>query len=105
MKPDSPPSAAFRHPYSYLPPTRKSDSHTGMDHPGGPSSQRFTSTGSVNALQTGANEEAKLESRLGEEYLAYKARTPRFVPALGQYSNVESYTVNVPLYGKLPIAG
>ena len=45
---------------------------------------------------TVANEEARLERALGEEYLAYKARTPRFVPAPARYSNVATYTVNVP---------
>ena len=45
---------------------------------------------------TVANEEARLETALGEDYLSYKARTPRFVPALGKYSNVDTYTINVP---------
>lgn len=44
---------------------------------------------------TVANEEATLERLLGEEYVAYKARTPRFVPAFGQFSNVEQYTINI----------
>jgi len=45
---------------------------------------------------TVADEEARLEEALGEEYLAYKARTPRFVPAPGQFSNVDTYSINVP---------
>lgn len=45
---------------------------------------------------TVAEEEAKLEAALGEDYLAYKARTPRFVPDLSKFSNVATYTINVP---------
>jgi len=45
---------------------------------------------------TVANEEARLEAVLGEEYLAYKARTPRFMPDLTRFTNVETYTINVP---------
>jgi len=46
--------------------------------------------------QTVDNEEARLEKALGEEYLAYKERTPRFVPDLSKFTNVDTYTVNVP---------
>ena len=42
------------------------------------------------------NEELKLEARLGEPYLDYKSRTPRFVPALSRYRDVEQYTLNLP---------
>src|SRR5262245_6739683 len=35
----------FRQTWRYLPPTRRSISHTGIDQPGGPSSQRRTSSG------------------------------------------------------------
>ena len=45
---------------------------------------------------TVADEEARLEKALGEDYLAYKARTPRFVPDPSKYSNVDTYTINVP---------
>ena len=45
---------------------------------------------------TVADEEAKLEAALGEEYVAYKGRVPRFVPDFSRFSNVETYTVNVP---------
>lgn len=45
---------------------------------------------------TVADEEARLEKALGEDYLAYKSRTPRFVPDLSKYSNVDTYTINVP---------
>jgi len=43
-----------------------------------------------------AEEEAKLERALGKEYLAYKARTPRFVPDPSKYANVNTYTINIP---------
>lgn len=42
------------------------------------------------------NEEDRLEEKLGDEYLAYKALTPRFVPDLSKFSNVDTYTINVP---------
>ena len=45
---------------------------------------------------TVADEEAKLEAALGEEYLAYKARTPRFVPDPSKYRSIDTYTINVP---------
>ena len=45
---------------------------------------------------TVADEEARLERLLGEEYVAYKAQTPRFVPALKQFNNAEQYTINIP---------
>jgi len=45
---------------------------------------------------TVGNEERKLEEMLGQDYLDYKARTPRFIPAFAQFSNVEQYTINMP---------
>lgn len=45
---------------------------------------------------TVGNEERKLEEMLGEEYLEYKSKTPRFVPAIKQFRNVEQYTINLP---------
>lgn len=41
------------------------------------------------------DEEANLERMLGQDYLDYKARTPRLVPAFSQFSNVEQYTINI----------
>ena len=51
--------------------------------------------GGIYPLTVG-NEEKRLEAALGEEYLAYKARTPRFVPDFAKFTNVETYTINVP---------
>lgn len=45
---------------------------------------------------TVGNEEKRLEAALGEEYLDYKARTPRFLPDFSKFSNVDTYTINVP---------
>jgi len=44
---------------------------------------------------TVADEEARLERLLGEEYVAYKSRTPRFLPVFAKFSNVEQYTINM----------
>ncbi len=41
------------------------------------------------------DEEEKLESMLGKDYLEYKARTPRLMPKLSLYTNVEQYTINI----------
>ncbi len=41
------------------------------------------------------DEEANLERMLGQDYLDYKAKTPRLVPAFSQFSNVEQYTINI----------
>ncbi len=41
------------------------------------------------------DEEAHLEKMLGDEYLAYKAKTPRLVPAFSQFTNIEQYTINI----------
>jgi len=41
------------------------------------------------------DEEANLERMLGQEYLDYKAKTPRLMPAFGQFTNVEQYTINI----------
>jgi len=49
------PSASERQTYRYAPPTRRSMSHCGIDLPGGPSNQRRTSSGRVNALNTVAD--------------------------------------------------
>jgi hypothetical protein len=58
---------SLRHRHRYLPPARTSISHTGIDHPGGPSIQRRTSSGSVYALNTSArgalNERVTVTSR------------------------------------------
>src|SRR5262249_1776993 len=54
VNPNSLPSRSLRQRQRNLPPTRTSISHTGIDHPGGPSSQRCTSRGSVYALYTSA---------------------------------------------------
>ena len=51
--------------------------------------------GGIYPLTVG-NEERRLEAALGEEYLAYKARTPRFVPDFSKFTNVDTYTINVP---------
>jgi len=40
-------------------------------------------------------EEANLENLLGQEYLDYKAKTPRLVPAFKQFTNIEQYTINI----------
>ena len=42
-----------------------------------------------------SDEEAHLENMLGEDYLAYKAKTPRLMPAFSQFKNVEQYTINI----------
>lgn len=41
------------------------------------------------------NEEEYLERKLGQDYLDFKARTPRLMPAFGQFKNVEQYTINI----------
>lgn len=41
------------------------------------------------------DEEAHLEKMLGEDYVAYKQKTPRLVPAFSQFTNVEQYTINI----------
>src|SRR4029453_571014 len=66
-KPNSLASWSLRQRHRYRPPTRTSISHTGIDHPGGPSSQRCTSAGSVYALYTSGraalNDRVTLTSR------------------------------------------
>src|SRR5437867_5114980 len=54
------PSRSCCQTYRYLPPTRRSISHTGMDQPGGPSSQRLTSAGLVWASNTSWRGASKL---------------------------------------------
>ena len=51
-KPNSVASLSLRQRQRYVPPTRTSISHTGIDQPGGPRSQRCTSRGSVYARYT-----------------------------------------------------
>jgi len=41
------------------------------------------------------DEEENLERMLGQDYLDYKAKTPRLMPAFAQFSNVEQYTINI----------
>src|SRR2546422_8799042 len=50
--PISVPLRSCRHTKRYLPPTRRSISHPGIDQPGGPSSHRLTSSGLVWASNT-----------------------------------------------------
>src|SRR5213593_4495483 len=50
--PMSVPSLSLRHTQRYLPPTRTSISHTGIDQPGGPNSHCLTSSGLVWASKT-----------------------------------------------------
>src|SRR4029453_25450 len=60
-------SLSLRQRHRYRPPTRTSISHTGIDHPAGPRSQRCTSAGSVYALYTSGraalNDRVTLTSR------------------------------------------
>jgi len=41
------------------------------------------------------DEEENLERMLGQDYVDYKARTPRLMPAFKQFTNVEQYTINI----------
>ena len=42
-----------------------------------------------------ANEEKRLETVLGEDYLAYKERTPKALPNFKLYKGVKQYTINI----------